>query len=306
MHIVSISLGSSKRDGRSETTLFGRRMVLERIGTDGDQQRARQLFVELDGKVDAFGVGGADLGITVCGRYYPLRAVQHLVAGLRTPAVDGGGVRAVMERQIARRMESLLPEPVTPRRVLIATAVARYDMARSFLDAGYQPLFGDLGFGLGVGLPIRSLRTLHWLARVLLPVMSRLPFEWLYPIGEKQEEIRPKFGRWYEWATVIADDFHYIKRHLPPRLDGKIVVTNTTTAADVALLRTRGVRYLVTSTPRLEGRTYGTNVIEAALVAIAGKGRPLTTSELAAMITGDDLKPAVLALDRPEHDLRSA
>ncbi|RIK41858.1 MAG: quinate 5-dehydrogenase [Chloroflexi bacterium] len=299
MHIVSISLGSSKRNQRSETTLFGRRMVLERIGTDGDQQRARALFVELDGKVDAFGVGGADLGITVNGRYYQLRAVQHLVAGLRTPAVDGGGVRAVMERQIARRMELLLPAPVAPRRVLIATAVARYDMARSFLDAGYDVILGDLGFGLGIGVPIRSLRMLHLLARLLLPVMSRLPFEWLYPTGEKQEEIRPKFGRWYEWATVIADDFHYIKRHLPERLNGRIIVTNTTTADDVELLRARGVRYLVTSTPRLEGRTFGTNVIEAALVALAGKGRALTPDELAKMLGEDDLKPTVLALDRP-------
>jgi hypothetical protein len=299
MHIVSISLGSSKRDQRTETTLLGRRIVLERIGTDGDQQRARQLFVELDGKVDAFGVGGADLGITVNGRYYPLRGVQHLVAGLQSPAVDGGGVRAVVERQIAGRMEALLPAPVAPRRVLIATAVARYDMARSFLDAGYAPLFGDLGFGLGIGLPIRSLRTLHLLARVLLPVMSRLPFEWLYPTGEKQEEITPRFQRWYDWASVIADDFHYIKRHLPQRLDGKIIVTNTTTAADVELLRARGVRYLVTSTPRLEGRTFGTNVIEAALVALAGKGRSLTPAELNGMLTEDDLKPAVLAIDRP-------
>jgi hypothetical protein len=297
MHVVSISLGSSKRDHHTETTLLGQRIILERIGVDGDQARARQLFLALDGKVDAFGIGGTDLGITVNGRYYPLRAVQHLVQGLKTPAVDGGGVRAVCERQIVQRMTPLLPAPIQPKRVLIGTAVARYDMARSFLDDGYEPLFGDLGFGLGIPLPIRSLGRLHLLARLLLPVMRQLPFEWLYPTGEAQEQIKPRFGPWYQWATVIADDFHYLKRHLPDRLDGKVMVTNTTTPEDVALLRGRGLRMLVTSTPRLEGRSFGTNVIEAALVAIAQKQRRLSQTELRQMLHEDDLRPSVLSLN---------
>lgn len=295
MHIVSISLGSSQRDHRSETTLLGRRIVLERIGANGDLSRARQLFLEFDGKVDAFGVGGADLALTVDGRAYPLFGVQHLVQRLRTPAVDGGVVRAVLERKLVQRMTPLLPAPIEPKRVLIGVAVARYDLARSFVDAGYATLFGDLGFGLGLPVPVRSLTTLHRLAHLLLPIMGRLPFTWLYPTGAEQETITPKFGAWYQWATVLADDFHYLKRHLPDRLDGKIVVTNTTTLADIELLKARGASYLVTSTPRLEGRSFGTNVLEAALVAIAGKGRPLTPAELQSMLSEDDLRPTLFS-----------
>ncbi len=292
-HVVSISLGSSSRDHRVETTLLGQPIILERRGTDGDRRRMRQLFLELDGQVDAFGFGGADLGLTVNGRYYPLYSIRSVVEGIRTPVVDGGGVRALVERRLAQRMEALLPSSPQPKRALICVAVARYDLARSFLDAGYEVLFGDLGFGLGLPIPIRSLRALHLLARILLPIMGRVPFEWLYPTGEKQAEIVPKFEGWYAWATVIADDFHYIKQHLPDRLDGKIIVTNTTTPADLELLRARGVQGLVTSTPRLEGRTFGTNVMEAALVAIAGKGRPLTLEELRAMVPEEDLRPTV-------------
>ena len=85
--------------------------------------------------------------------------------------------------------------------------------------------------------------------------------------------------------------------HLPDRLDGKIIVTNTTTPEDVELLRTRGVRILCTTTPRLEGRTFGTNVMEAALTAIAGKKRSLTPAELQAMLSEDDLAPTVLPLN---------
>jgi hypothetical protein len=296
MHVVSISLGSSQRNHRTTTTLLGRQVTLERIGVDGDQARARSLYLELDGKVDAFGIGGADLGITVNHRFYPLYSIQKLVQGLKTPAVDGGVVRSVVERQLVQRLLPRLPTPLSPQRVLIGTAVARYDLALSFADAGFQAIYGDLGFGLGMSIPIRQLSTLNRLARLLLPVMGRLPLAWLYPTGPAQEQITPKFGAWYAWATVIADDFLYIRKHLPDRLDGKTMVTNTTTAADVELLRTRGLRYLCTTTPRLEGRTFGTNVIEAALVAIAGKGRALTPAELHAMLSEDDLQPTVLAL----------
>ena len=66
---------------------------------------------------------------------------------------------------------------------------------------------------------------------------------------------------------MIADDFHDIKRHLPENATGKIIVTNTTTVADQQMLRERGVKYLVTSMPLIDGRTFGTNVMEAAITA---------------------------------------
>jgi hypothetical protein len=47
----------------------------------------------------------------------------------------------------------------------------------------------------------------------------------------------------------------------------------------VALFKKCGVKYLVTTTPVLEGRSFGTNMMEAALIAISGKGRVLTSAE---------------------------
>lgn len=292
---VSISLGSSRRNHRAETTLSGERISLERIGVDGDQTEMRRRFLELDDEVDAFGFGGADLGLEVNEHYYPLYSVHKTIVGVKSPVVDGGGVRTLIERRVAQRMEPLLP-PIQPKRALFCVGVARYAMARSFIEAGYEVMFGDLAFGLGVPIFVRSLPALHRLARILLPIMGRVPFEWVYPTGESQDKIVPRYEKAYDWASVICDDFHYIKRHLPDQLPGKIIVTNTTTAEDVDMLRARGVSYLVTVTPRLEGRSFGTNVIEAALTAIAGKGRPLTQPELAAMVGDDDLMPVVMDL----------
>ncbi len=295
---VSISLGNSTRDKRTVISLQGEEVLLERIGTDGNAQRAIALYNELDGQVDAFGVGGIDLGLTVAGRYYPLYGAQKLVAGVRrTPVVDGGGLKHTLERRLAQFVEAAIGSQIHPKRVLVPCGVDRYGLVLSFAEAGYELLIGDLGFALGLSIPIRSPRALRILARILLPLMGRLPIDWLYPTGEKQEEIVPRFRPWYEWATVIAGDCLYIKRHMPERLDGKVIVTTTTTPADVEAFRQRGVRYLVTGTPCLDGRSFGTNVMEAALVALAGKGRPLTHEELQAMLDTLALQPTLQQLN---------
>jgi len=70
---------------------------------------------------------------------------------------------------------------------------------------------------------------------------------------------------------VLAGDFISIRTHIPDDLSGKIIVTNTTTAKNVEELRERNLHILVTTTPRLEGRSFGTNVMEATLLALMDK-----------------------------------
>ncbi len=295
---VSVSLGSTTRDKKVTITLFDEEVSIERIGTDGDVEKATQLFNELDGKVDAFGVGGIDLGVTFDNRHYPIHDALKLVAGVKkTPVVDGVGLKLTLERGIAQFIEQEFGDEVQPKRVLITMGVDRYGSALSFIEEGYETLFGDIGFGLGPAIPVRSLRGLHTLGRILMPIVGRLPLEFLYPTGQKQEQIVPKFGKWYAWASVICGDCLYIKQHMPEQLTGKVIATNTTTPADVEAFRQRGVSYLVTATPRLEGRSFGTNMMEAALVAVAGKGRTLTTDELDEMLKQLDFKPTAQRLN---------
>jgi hypothetical protein len=135
-------------------------------------------------------------------------------------------------------------------------------------------------FGLGLPFTVSSEKSLKRLAAVLMPIAGRLPFEWVYPTGEKQEKRIPKWEKYYQWGTIIAGDCHYIKRHMPDKMPGKIIATNTTTASDIEIFRTAGVKYVVTSTPVLEGRSFGTNMMEAALIAISGKKRVLSRDEL--------------------------
>jgi hypothetical protein len=282
---VSVSIGSSKRNKTVEIELLGEKVRIERIGTDGDMEKAAQLYRELDGKVDAFGVGGADLGVRVADKWYPLYSVQPMVRFIKnTPVVDGAGLKNTLEYKLAGFIDEKLGSYMTQKRVFIALGVDRWGMSKSFLDAGYECIFGDLMFGLGIPIPVRTEKSLSRVATLVMPVAGRLPFKWVYPTGAEQDKRIPKWEKYYQWASVIAGDCHYVKRHLPYKMDGKIIATNTTTQTDVELFRTAGIKYLVTSTPVLEGRSFGTNMMEAALIAISGKGRALTYAELNEML----------------------
>ncbi|OGO63292.1 MAG: hypothetical protein A2Z45_03330 [Chloroflexi bacterium RBG_19FT_COMBO_55_16] len=297
---VSISIGSSKRDKSVEIELLGERVIIERIGTDGDMEKAAQLYKELDGKVDAFGVGGADLGLRVDQKWYPLYSVQPMVRFIKqTPVVDGAGLKNTLENRVATFMESRIGDylMVKGKKAFVTLGADRWGMTKSFINAGYECIFGDLMFGLGLPLALNSERSLKTFAALLMPIAGRLPFEWVYPTGEKQEIRVPKWEKYYQWGTVIAGDCHYVKRHMPDHMEGKVIATNTTTPEDVELFRQVGVKYLLTTTPVLEGRSFGTNMMEAALIAVSGKGRQLTYEEIDQLLDQLGLEPQLQELN---------
>ena len=295
---VSISLGSSKRDKSIEIELLGEQVRIERIGTDGDMEKAAQLYKDLDGEVDAFGVGGADLGVLVEEKWYPLYSVQPMVRFVKkTPLVDGAGIKNTLENDLAPFIDAQTGDYIQEKKAFITLGADRWGLTTSFLEAGYDCVFGDLMFGLGLPFAVRSASGLKTLASILMPVAGRLPFEWIYPTGEKQEIRDPKWEKHYLWGTVIAGDCHYIKRHMPNRLEGKIIATNTTTPEDVELFRTAGVKYLVTTSPVMDGRSFGANMLEAALIAVSGKGRVLRNDELKELLDQLGFEPQLQELN---------
>jgi hypothetical protein len=297
---VSISLGSSKRNKAVTVTLLGEEISIERIGTDGDMEKAAQLYKELDGKVDAFGVGGADLGLLVDDKWYPLHSVSKMVRFVeKTPIVDGTGLKITLEGRAAAFLDEKIPDYIQEhgRTAFIMTGADRWGLTRSFTEAGYECVFGDLMFSLGIPIPVKSTSTLKTMAALVMPIAGRGPFDWVYPTGEKQEERKPKHEKYFHWATVTAGDCHYIKRYMPDDMQGKVIVTNTTTEADQALFKRCGVKYLVTTTPVLDGRSFGTNMMEAALIAISGKGRALTHEEYNELLDQLNFEPQIQELN---------
>jgi hypothetical protein len=271
--VVSVSLGASSRNKAVEVEMAGVPIRIERQGTDGDFERAVSLIRSLSGKVDCIGLGGLDRYLAAGDRRWELRqAAQMVRAAGPTPVVDGSGFKRWVEPAVLRTLSERGELQINGAKVLMVSGVDRYGMAEAFWQMGADVICGDLMFALGIPIPVRSLRLLNVLACVLLPFLRLAPIQMLYPTGEKQEASSPRFEKYFLWADIIAGDFHFIRRHLPEALAGKTIVTNTTTEQDVELLRERGVARLVTTTPVMEGRSFGTNVLEACLVATSGKG----------------------------------
>ncbi len=288
-HVVSVSLGSSKRDKRSEVVIAGETFLIERIGTDGDLGRFQQMFAELDGKVDALGIGGADLYIWVGNRRYTFRSIQRLVSvATKTPVVDGSGLKNTLEREALRWIQEHGVVDFSRSTVLLVAAVDRFGMAQELAQLARRVIYGDLVFAIGLPIPIRSYRTVEVLGRLVLPIITRLPFQWFYPTGEKQEKRTPRAERLFHEADVIAGDWHYIRRYMPDRIPNKTVITNTVRKADIEFLRAAGAARVITTTPIIEGESFATNVMEGVIVALTGR-RPET-------LTPDDYRTALCQL----------
>jgi len=99
--ILSISLGSSSRNAKEYTSVGGVDFEIERIGTDGNVNKMKELFRVYDGKVDAFGIGGFDLYI-YAGRSkkIPFPVPQKIVQEIQTPVYDGSMMKLTLEPMV--------------------------------------------------------------------------------------------------------------------------------------------------------------------------------------------------------------
>ena len=298
--IVSVSLGSSSRDHRTTVALLGEEFDIAREGTDGKLDAAIAKVRALDGRVDAIGLGGIDVYLYAGSRRYALRdGLRLLEAASVTPVVDGSGLKNTLEREAVRFAREELGIELRGRDVLMVSALDRFGMAQALVDAGANVLFGDFIFALDKDLPVRDLAEFERMAEKYLPDACKLPFQFFYPTGKKQDQPpEPKYPQYYQRADVIAGDFHFMRQFMPARLDGKIVLTNTVTQRDVDDLKARGVATLITTTPDFGGRSFGTNVIEAALVALLGKKwSEVTADDYRRVLAELALRPRALRLN---------
>lgn len=302
--VVSVSLGSSKRDKTSRVTILGQEFEVSRVGTDGDMKRFGQMMRELDGKVDAIGLGGIDRYVWIDDRKYTFRDADKLARIAQvTPVVDGSGVKNTLERWTIEFLQESGIVDLIGRNVLLVCAVDRFGMAQAVAKLTDKVVFGDLMFNVGVPIPMKSYSTVRFFGAALLPLVTRLPFQWFYPTGEKQEKSEPKYEKYYRWAEIVAGDYHIIKRTMPSAesgiLGGKTLITNTVTADDTLMMIDRKVRMLVTSTPCYDGRYYATNVFEGVLITLLGK-RPedVTPADYEALLKEMKWRPTITDLSQ--------
>ena len=149
---------------------------------------------------------------------------------------------------------------------------------------------------LGIPIPVQGLANFKRIARVLLPIVSYFTMSMLF-YGSNGAEREPKYIKFWQESDLLAGDFLFIRKYVTDDLSGKTVITNTSTEGNLEFLRERGVGMVVTTTPRYEGRTFGTNLMEAVLTAYADRGRQLTDTELNDLIDELEFRPTATQLN---------
>ncbi len=93
------------------------------------------------------------------------------------------------------------------------------------------------------------------------------------PHRRKQKDTpkKSKYTKFYEWADIIAGDYHMIRKYMPDDLYGKTLITNTITPADMEFCGSAECGNSLPQRQILGGRSFGTNVMEALLVALINK-----------------------------------
>ncbi len=301
--VLSISVGSSSRDHTTQCEFLGQPVELSRQGMNGNLKKAVEMYRSYDGKVDAFGVGGLEFYLAVGARRYPFREVKQIHDAVKISKIgDGNGVKGLLVQRALAALERYLNaegKTLCGMKAMKTNAVDRYAMAEALVSAGCETTFCDFLFSLGLPIPIRSLAGVRVVAAMLLPVITQMPFKWFYPLGSAQDHPpEPKWTRYYDDADILAGDFVSIRAHMPDDLSGKIVITNTTTARNVEELRQRNLHILVTTTPRFEGRSFGTNVMEATLLALIDKPQSdVTEADFLDLIERIPLEPNIEVLN---------
>ncbi|MGE4412562.1 MAG: quinate 5-dehydrogenase [Candidatus Caldatribacteriota bacterium] len=272
--VLGVSLGSSTRDHKVRVEILGQEVEIERRGTDGDVKKMMQIYQEFDGKVDVFALGGTDLYLYSgpAGKRYTIKESARIVKVIKkTPIVDGTGIKYVLEKEVIKYISQNTDIKLQGKKALLLITVDRFGLAEGLLEAGCKMIFGDLIFSLNIPIPLYNLETLSKIAKIAIPILVNLPIKYLYPTGNKQESSNPKYSRFFDDVDIVAGDYLAISQYMPLKMEGKMVITNTVTLKNIQDLKDRGVKYLITTTPEFEGRSFGTNVYQATLVAISGR-----------------------------------
>ncbi len=285
---------------------LGQEIEIRHRGCSGDADKARTLIAEQDGQVDAIGLEGlpAQLQLGSVHRSHEIGATLPGAAS-QTPVVDGGGIRAGLERWAIILADRAQPGIFAEKRVLmtpglnhsgLVQALARHTTAIHYAD----PI---VYFGLPDVPLVGARSTLEQAATPTLEQLKDAPFRRLMPLPGEPGHTRA--AEPFQKADIVAGDIGAIRRYAPDRLARKTVVVEWAEQADIDDLRRRGVSILVTLMPSLNpdddlGR-WSASTVEAVLVALRrDPNQPLSEDTYLDLMADIHWSPAVRYL-QPEE-----
>ncbi len=301
--IVSVSLGSSTEDFDFQGDFLGETFQLQRIGCDGDFDKAEQLMKEYDGKVDAIGIGNVKFPYTIGPKHLTenrVQRIQELSKDIKTPVTTGAKLRKVSFEWAIRHLQFTMGNYFTNSRILLLAGMVNYNLAQILSEYTENMTFADPILEHGIPKFLNSLSDLESYAKGLHPVLKTMPGKKIasstVPIKAWNSYILKKAMQKAFMIMVPYHDFYdYLGHCTLEELGKKIVMTSTVYDDRIKFLKERGVDVIIDITPMPLDRVVDVNVLEAMVLAHLGKREEeVTNDDMLEIISEAGLEPRVI------------
>ncbi|MGI9134846.1 MAG: dehydrogenase, partial [Rhodoferax sp.] len=293
--VVTVTLGSSKKDFEFQTEFLGQRFSVRRMGADQDTNKAWELMRRQQASADAMGLGEISDHYQVGLRTVVNKETQRLLNVVtRVPATTGATLRRLLQVRAVRYVQKELGHYFNNNLVLFLSGMRNFDMAVALSDYTKNLSFADALFQTGTPAMLSSLEQLEVYAKGSEWVLSGRSGQALEEsLAEfKNQRAASAVGK----AHVIVGTYAEIKAVCSPaNLAGKTLITSAVDDERMAFFKHCKVNLVVDVSPKLFERVVAINTIEAMILAVLDKPmEEVSDDDFEEILDELDIKPRLL------------
>jgi len=302
--VVHISLGASRDDYEFQTSFLGHPFHIQRLGADGDLEKAADLLLKWNRRADAIGLGSIKLPYTlgaVTAIERETEELQKLASQMHTPVTTGAALRTVVHEWAIRHLQFKFGNNYfNNARVLFFSGLEQAKLAQVLSEFTENLFFADPILEHGIPRLLNSYRDLELYADKLHQALEWIPGKQLSRMAQPLRNWNERILRGaIQRASIVAIPYfgfyRYAEKCSRKELEGKIILTSTAYQDRVALLAERGVQTIIDTTPQILERVVSISVLEAmAIVALRKQTYQITDDDLLEIICEQRMEPRVL------------
>jgi predicted amino acid dehydrogenase len=293
--VVTVTLGSSKKDFEFKTEFLGQSFSVRRLGADHDNGKAWDLMRRHQASADAIGLGEISDHYQVGLRTVVNKETQRLLNVVtRVPVTTGATLRRLLQVRAVRYVQKELGHYFNNNLVLFLSGMRNYDMAVAMSDYTKNLSFADALFQTGTPAMLASLEQLEVYAK---------GSEWMLSgkSGAMLESALTQFKN-KRMAGIVAKShvvvgtFAEIKAvSSGSNLNGKTLITSAIDEERLAFFTQCKVNLVIDVSPKLFEKVVAINTLEAMILAVLEKPmEEVSDDDFDEILTELDIKPRLL------------
>ena len=293
--VVSVTMGSSKKDFSFETDFLGQHFKVQRLGADKDPKKAWELLRRQQASADAIGLGEVADHVHVGTTTIVNRDTSKLLKVVtRVPVTTGAKLRRLLQVRAVRYVQKELGHYFNNNLVLFMSGMRNYEIAVALSDYTKNLSFADPVFQAGSPVLLGSLTQLELYAKGNEFVAGQKPWRMLEKslAGLKNMRVANAVGK----AHVIVGNYDEIRAvGSLANLGGKTLITSAVDDEQMTFYKQCKVNLVIDVSPKLFDRVVGISTLEAMILAkLDRSAEELADEEFEEIIDELDLKPRLL------------